>query len=139
MDRCKSIDYRDDRELPVGQLVALYAANGWSAADKPELLRAALLNSHSLFAAWDAETLVGVANAISDGHLVVYYPHLIVHPDYHRRGIGTALMSRLLDRYDGFHQQMLVADGNAVEFYRSLGFRRAGRTEPMWIYEGTGH
>ena len=34
---------------------------------------------------------------------------------------------------------MLVADGAAVEFYRGLGFVRAGRTEPMWIYSGDDH
>jgi hypothetical protein len=34
---------------------------------------------------------------------------------------------------------MLTADGRAVEFYKELGFERAGHTEPMWIYAGTEH
>ena len=34
---------------------------------------------------------------------------------------------------------MLVADGRAVEFYRSLGFERAGQTEAMWVYTGHKH
>jgi ribosomal protein S18 acetylase RimI-like enzyme len=42
-------------------------------------------------------------------------------------------------RYEGFHQHILVADGNAIEFYRKCGFERAGRTEPMWIYQGNDH
>ena len=41
--------------------------------------------------------------------------------------------------YAGFHQQMLTADGAAISFYESLGFERAGKTEPMWIYAGTEH
>jgi len=49
------------------------------------------------------------------------------------------MMDALLERYRGFHQLMLTADGKAVDFYRSLGFERAGRTEPMWIYEGDDH
>lgn len=48
-------------------------------------------------------------------------------------------MAALLDRYKAFHQLMLVADGKAVYFYRHLGFHRAGKTEPMWIYGGCDH
>jgi len=89
--------------------------------------------------AWIEGRLIGIGNAISDGHLVVYYPHLLVHPDYQGRGIGTELMHRIMKPYAGFHQHMLVADGRAVEFYRKCGFQRAGSTEPMWIYAGSDH
>lgn len=41
--------------------------------------------------------------------------------------------------YNGIHQHMLVADRNAVEFYRRCGFQRAVATEPMWIYDGDDH
>ena len=48
-------------------------------------------------------------------------------------------MRRLMGRYEGFHQHMLVADGRALDFYRKCGFERAGKTEPMWIYAGHDH
>ncbi len=134
-----AINYSQTRDLPLDPLIALYRANGWSSAEQPELLHKALLASHSLVTAWDANKLVGLANAISDGYLVVYYPHLLVLPDYQRRGIGTELMRRLMTNYDGFHQHMLVSDGGAVDFYRKCGFIRAGNTEPMWIYAGNDH
>ena len=131
--------YSEARELPIEGLAALYRANGWSSAEKPELLRKALIGSDALVTAWDETRLVGLGNANSDGCLVVYYPHLIVHPDYQRQGIGREIMRRLMHRYEQYHQQMLVADGNAIEFYRKCGFRRAGQTEPMWIYAGQDH
>lgn len=134
-----TIHYRDTRELSRREVVALYRANEWSSALKPARLLRGLLGSHSLVTAWDDERLVGLGNAISDGHLVVYYPHLLVHPDYQRRGIGGELMRRLLKRYRGFHQQVILADARALEFYRKLGFERAGRTSPMWIYAGLDH
>ena len=121
------------------ETIGLYRANGWSAADRPEELLAGLRNSHSLATARVGGRLVGLGNAISDGHLVVYYPHLLVQPEYRGRGIGRKLMEALGGRYRGFHQQMLVADGGAVEFYGKMGFARAGRTEPMWIYGGKDH
>src|SRR6185503_12947204 len=133
------IRYSDTCDLPLESVLALYRANDWSAAEKPALLHKALLGSHSLVTAWDGARLVGLGNAISDGWLVVYYPHLLVLPEYQRRGIGTELMRRLLARYGGFHQHILVADGRALDFYRKCGFARAGKTESMWIYAGDDH
>ena len=134
-----AIEYREGGELPLECVLSLYRANEWSSASKPELLHKALLASHSLVTAWDSGKLVGLGNAISDGHLVVYYPHLLVLPEYQGRGIGTRLMEMLRARYAGFHQHMLVADGRALDFYRKCGFERAGKTEPMWIYAGHDH
>ena len=117
----------------------LYRVNNWSSAEKPEQLLAALRNSHTLITARVSGLLVGIANAISDGHLVVYYPHMLAHPDFQRRGIGRKMVAALNSIYGHFHQQMLTADGEAIEFYKSVGFVRAGKTEPMWVYAGTEH
>lgn len=128
-----------DDSIDQSEVLELYGANEWSSAEKPVQLMAALRNSHSLVTARDGTRLVGLGNAISDGHLVVYYPHMLVHPEYHRKGIGRMMMQSMQSRYAGFHQQMLVADGSAIEFYKSLGFERAGRTQPMWVYAGSEH
>jgi GNAT superfamily N-acetyltransferase len=134
-----TVRYSETRDLPIESVLVLYRANDWSSALKPELLHKALLASHSLISAWDDRKLVGLGNAISDGFLVVYYPHLLVFPDYQGHGIGKELMQRLMARYEGFHQHMLVADGRALDFYRKCGFERAGKTESMWIYAGHDH
>jgi predicted N-acetyltransferase YhbS len=134
-----AIQYSDRRDLPLDGVLNLYRANAWSSADKPEALYKALTSSHSLVSAWDDGKLVGLGNAISDGYLVVYYPHLIVLPEYQGQGIGTELMRRLMARYHGFHQHILVADGRALDFYKKCGFERAGKTESMWIYDGHDH
>lgn len=131
--------YRQDRRLPLSQLISLYRANGWSSAEKGEVLRNALRNSDSLVTAWSGKQLIGLGNAISDGFLVVYYPHLIVLPEYQGKGVGTEIMRRLRAKYEGFHQHMLLADGKAIDFYRKCGFTRAGKTQPMWIYSGHDH
>ena len=62
-----------------------------------------------------------------------------VLPDYQGRGIGREIMQRLKTRYEGFHHHMLIAEGAAVKFYERMGFVRAGKTEPMWIYTGGDH
>ena len=128
-----------DDQIETEEVVELYKLNGWSSAKKPEKLISALQNSDSLVTARISGKLVGIGNAISDGSLVVYYPHMLVHPEYKGKGIGRSMMELLQQRYASFHQQMLTADVDAVEFYKSLGFERAGKTVPMWIYSGNEH
>ena len=126
-------------DIETDEVIALYKANGWSSAEKPEKLIPALNNSDALVTARISGKLVGIGNAISDGSLVVYYPHMLVHPDYKGKGIGRAMMKLLQRKYGSFHQQMLTADVDAVGFYKSLGFDQAGETVPMWIYDGNEH
>ena len=121
------------------EIIALYRANEWSSAEKPAQLLAALRNSHSLVTARLNGQLIGIGNAISDGHLVVYFPHMLVHPHHQGQGVGKEMMKAMQEKYVGFHQQMLIADGRAIDFYKSLGFSRAGKTEPMWIFAGSEH
>ena len=133
------IDIKETKEINKEKIVELYQANKWSSAEKPDLLYKALMNSDSLITAWDGNRLVGLGNAISDGYLVVYYPHLLIHPDYQGKGIGRMIVDRFQKKYGNFHQQMLTADGKAIDFYLKCGFEKAGSTQSMWIYQGHDH
>ncbi len=129
----------DNRDLKLEEVVALYKANKWTSADKPNELYNGLINSHSLITAWDDKKLVGLENAISDGHLMVYYPHLLVLPTYQGNGIGKLIVAKMQEKYGDFHMQMLTADGGSIEFYEKTGFVKAGKTQSMWIYDGDDH
>lgn len=133
------IQYRTDKDPPIRQVLALYTSLNWSSARKPRELESALRGSHSVIAAWDEERLVGLGTAISDGHLVVYFPHLAVHPEYQGRGIGREILRRMCERYKDMHQQTVVADPKAIAFYEKCGFARAGSCQALWIYDGHDH
>ena len=130
---------KETKEINKEKIIELYKVNKWSSAEKPDLLYKALMNSDSLITAWDGNRLVGLGNAISDGYLVVYYPHLLVHPDYQGKGIGKMIVDKFQNKYGNFHQQLLTADGKAIDFYRKCGFEKAGSTQSMWIYQGDEH
>jgi len=127
------------RDIKADEIIELYKANNWSSAEKPTALYKALINSHSLISAWHKNKLIGIGNAISDGYLVVYYPHLLVYPSYQRKGIGQMIMDKMQEKYKDFHMQMLTADGKSIDFYKKVGFVRAGKTQPMWVYKGNEH
>lgn len=134
-----TITISERRDISSSAIIDLYRANKWSSAEKPVELVNGLRNSHSLFSVWDDDKLVGIGNAISDGHLVVYYPHLLVHPDYQGKGVGQLIMKKMKDKYGHFHMQILTADEQAIDFYKKIGFVKAGKTEAMWIYNGDEH
>ena len=125
------ITYSATHAVPRDQILALYTANQWSSAKRPDELCKGLANSAALITAWDDDQLVGLGSALTDGHLVVYFPHLLVHPDYHRRGIGTEIVMNLKNKFAGFHQQILVAENHAIAFYESCGFDVMGDKTPM--------
>jgi ribosomal protein S18 acetylase RimI-like enzyme len=129
-----TILYSERRDLELKSILYLYKANRWQSADRPLELQAALRDSRQVITAWDGAKLVGLGNAISDGHLVVYYPHLLVHPDYQGMGIGGEILKRLQSHYEGFHMQMLVANPGAIKFYHAHGFEKAADTQAMWIH-----
>ena len=135
----EGIEYRDTPNLPTEAVLALYRALDWASAKKPRALCRALAASHTLISAWEGRQLVGLGNALSDGHLVVYYAHLLVLPSHQGRGIGRGIVRRLKARYPDFHQHVVVADGDAVGFYRKCGFETAGSTQALWIYAGADH
>src|SRR5712691_4996835 len=94
-DNSVRVRYRSARSLPKAEVLNLYRSVQWSAAKKPVHLMRALKRSHSVVTAWVKGSLVGLGNAISDGSLVVYYPHMLVLPEFQGRGIGRQLMKRL--------------------------------------------
>lgn len=77
--------------IETDEVIELFKANGWSSAEKPEKLIPALKNSDALVTARISGKLVGIGNAISDGGLVVYYPHMLVHPEHKGKGIGRSM------------------------------------------------
>jgi GNAT superfamily N-acetyltransferase len=134
-----NITISETRNINIDDLLVLYKANNWSSAEKPTQLYNGLMNSETLITAWEDKKLIGLGNAISDGHLTVYYPHLLVLPEYQGKGVGKMILDKLKERYEDFHMQMLTADGKSVDFYKKNGFERAASTEPMWIYSGNEH
>lgn len=131
-----TVVFRDKATLERGAVLALYRSCEWSAAERPDDLMTALRNSHSVVSAWLGDDLVGLVNAISDGALVVYYPHLLVAPGARGQGIASELMRRIRDKYSGFHQQVLLSYEAATPVYEKAGFTRAPGVVPFWIYSG---
>ena len=87
-------------------------------------LREGFRNSLLVLAAWEGDELLGIVRAVGDGFTIVFVQDILVLPAWQRRGIGTALLKAVLDRYPAVRQIELATDDDpkAIAFYKSLGF-----------------
>lgn len=120
------LSYREDHEVDVLQLAALFTAVGFSRSTDPGTLRAVIDGARWVVSAWSGGELVGFARAISDGVSNGYVSAVAVKPGWQRRGIGTELIRRLVAGRTGV--KFVLRTSEAGEgLYRSFGFVDADR------------
>ena len=108
------------------EILHLYASVGWTAyTDHPELLRKGFENSMLTLAAYEDEQLLGIIRTVGDGHTIVFVQDILVFPEHQRKGVGSALLQAILDRYSHVRQIELATDNTpkTIAFYKSMGFR----------------
>ena len=119
------MEIKEYKEYQEDEIRALYAAVGWTAytEDLPALERG-FQNSLLVLAAYEDGELIGLIRAVGDGATVVFVQDLLVAPQKQRRGVGTALLKAVLDRYSNVRQLLLTTDNTpkTIAFYKSLGF-----------------
>jgi aralkylamine N-acetyltransferase len=123
------------------EIVRLYQCRGWwrDEWDPAEILP--LINGSFAFAvAVDEKTrqAVGMGRVISDGVSDAYIQDLVLLPEYRRQGIGTDLLSLLVETCRSAHISWIgvVAEEEAFDFYIARGFRLMGGHLPMLYQEG---
>ena len=107
------------------EILALYESVGWTAyTENPAALRLGFAHSLLTLAAYEGDRLLGLIRTVGDGHTIVFIQDILVHPTAQRKGIGTALVKAVLDRFPLVRQVELATDNTAktLAFYRSLGF-----------------
>ncbi|WJY26847.1 MULTISPECIES: GNAT family N-acetyltransferase [Sporosarcina] len=121
-------------KLTKENLQALFESVEWESASHPNDLYHGILNSDSVVTAWDGGKLIGLANALSDGAMAVYFHYVLTDPAYQGQGIGKQLMNRMLEKYAHMHTKVLVSYPKAVGFYETLGFEPEETSTPMYVF-----
>ncbi len=121
------IDYTDSLDGIEPRHVAGFFV-GWPHPPSPETHLRLLAGSDHIELAIDRETgqVVGFVTALTDGVHSGFIPLLEVLPAYQGRGVGRALMTRMLDRLGALPNVDLLCDPDVVPFYERLGMIPAG-------------
>jgi GNAT superfamily N-acetyltransferase len=117
----------------------LYDTTNWGPVERDAAFYAeALRGSWASVAAYDGDTLVGFARAISDGKLHAFITEMIVDPGYQRRRLGEQLLERLVARCisSGITDIQLFCAKGKADFYLKNGFSRRPDDAPGMQYTG---
>lgn len=116
---------REYTEYREEEILRLYESVGWTNyTDSPDMLRNAYAHSLKTLGAYDGETLLGVIRVVGDGYSIVVIQDILVFPEYQRKGVGSALISKILALYQDVYQKSLLTDDTerTIQFYKSVGF-----------------
>lgn len=120
------MEIREYKIFNEAEILQLYQSVGWVAyTDHPEVLKKGFENSLLTLAAYKGDQLLGIIRTVGDGHTIVFVQDILVFPEHQRKGIGTALLKAILDRYNYVRQIELATDNTpkTISFYKSMGFR----------------
>jgi GNAT superfamily N-acetyltransferase len=98
----------------------------------PEALRTVFGNSMFTCFLYAGDQLVGAGRALADGLDCAYIADLAVHPEHQGRGLGKALVQKLVCRAQGHKKIILYANPGTEGFYHGLGFLRMNTAMAVW-------
>ena len=119
------MEIREYKIFNEAEILRLYRSVGWTAyTDHLEVLQKGFEKSMLTLAAYEGDQLLGILRAVGDGHTIVFVQDILVFPEHQRKGIGSALLQAILDRYSHVRQIELATDNTpkTIAFYKSMGF-----------------
>ncbi|HEU5314820.1 MAG TPA: GNAT family N-acetyltransferase [Chloroflexota bacterium] len=121
-----AIEYRVSPPIENAALDALYLA-AWPNHKPPYDFRPELRHALTYACAYDGDLLVGFVRLAWDGAIHAFLLEPTVLPSYRRRGIGRALVARVVDvaRERGMEWVHVDYDEELDPFYRACGFTPA--------------
>lgn len=112
------IVYKDDKNIDEEKLENLFGCLDWLSTKNTKQLKKALAYSTDVFTAWDEDKLVGIVQVIADGAITVHVHYLVVLPEYRNNGIGTKLMSMVVEKYKDYIRLYIESRPEKVEYYK---------------------
>ncbi|MDE7326354.1 MAG: GNAT family N-acetyltransferase [Lachnospiraceae bacterium] len=119
------MEIREYQTYQESEILSLYASVGWTAyTDSPKLLCEGFQNSLLTLAAYEEGKLLGIIRTVGDGNTIVFIQDILVFPEYQRKGVGSRLVTSVMERFSHVRQIELATDNTpqTIAFYKALGF-----------------
>ena len=98
----------------------------------PEALATVFGNSMFVCLVYAGDVLAGAGRVLADGLDCAYIADVAVHPDHQGRGLGRAIIRRLVALSRGHKKIILYANPGTEGFYGKLGFLRMNTAMAIW-------
>ncbi len=121
----------NDSAVDWGELSELYRKA--PLGDKsPMDLQTVFSNSRFKCFVYANEELIGVGRALADGLDCAYIADVAVHPEFQGKGLGTAIIEKLVSLSNGHKKIILYANPGTEGFYQTIGFHRMNTAMAIW-------
>ena len=121
----------NDSAVDWGELSELYRKA--PLGDKsPMDLQTVFSNSRFKCFVYANEDLIGVGRALADGLDCAYIADVAVHPEFQGKGLGTAIIEKLVSLSNGHKKIILYANPGTEGFYQTIGFHRMKTAMAIW-------
>lgn len=120
-------------EIPQAtQLVRLFHQAPWAKDRSPEQAQEMLRHTDLVLCAWDGAHLVGFGRVLTDFMYRATIWDVIVDKAYHKQGIGTELVRRILHHPRLEHVELFWLCTRRPGFYERLGFSSKEQSGMVW-------
>ena len=111
-----------EKPIKATELITLYSSAGWWEERNAEDIEIMLKQVISV-GAWRNNVLIGFARAVSDHKFRAYIEDVVIHKDFQKSGIGTKLVSKLLNELSHIDVISLFCEKNLIPFYEKNNFK----------------
>jgi len=125
MSTIEQLDFSFTRPVRGEDLVPLLRQTFWASNRSAEQVDKALRHSPIVLGVWQGRKLVAFARALTDDTYRAVIDDVVVDEPLRGRGIGKAMLKKLLERLEHVEEVFLACRDSEVPFYEKLGLRRA--------------
>jgi ribosomal protein S18 acetylase RimI-like enzyme len=111
-----------EKVIKASDVSRLYQDAGWWDDRLEEDIEEMLSDKRSV-GAWEDDTLIGFARAVSDGKFRAYIEDVVIHSSYRKGGIGEKLVSKLIAELSHIDVISLFCEEHLIPFYEKNNFK----------------
>ena len=125
MEQAMAVEYRLDKDIPPGKLIAFFRASDYNHWWTERNVRACLNHCYVFVTAWVGDQVVGTLAVNSDEVNFAFFDELVVHPSFRGKGIGSTLLRKALERIAplGLDFVQLIPIPGRESFFARAGFK----------------
>ena len=118
------ISYTDEKSFSMKDVQNLFLSVNWISGKYPERLHKALLNSSTVFSAWENDRLVGLIRVLDDSEILAFIHYVLVDPEYQGLGIAGNLVEMVKEKYKSYmYIELMPEERKNASFYQKHGFK----------------
>ena len=132
-----SIQYAVNGPFQPEEIQSLINSSGLIKIEPLSKLMGMVTGSDAYVMARAGDKLIGFGRLLTDYHTIAYINYMVVDPAYQRKGVGQAILNRLVEASGDVERVFLYTD-TADAFYTRHGFTSSEKRLYMYRKKGTG-